>query len=226
MPWRGEILSSDSGRLSRARTFSHDPLTRVAQGLRDMQGSGFGVPTGELAGDEPWLRSDAVSKTAAQILGMLPVEFDLAEVQKAYPLTRSESRNRVLIQELSLHNELSNVVRNTLHWLMSCLKGDERMDVAMEELAKQIYHGQVPAEWMKKSFPSEKPLMSFIRLLESASTFFQKWVRAGTPTAFWLPAFFFPQQVRFDHPCGVRIDLEAHVMRGSCRALGKIWPAM
>ena len=164
--------------------------------LREMQGGGFGV---ELSGSEfgatPWLESEPNIKAAKQLLKLLPPAFDVAEVQKVYPLTRTENRNRVLIQELQLHNVLTGVVRSTLERLIACMQGDERLDSATDAVARSVYEGSIPDEWIRHSFPSDKPLLSYMRLLAAASAFFQKWVRAGIPSAFWMPAFFFPQSI-------------------------------
>ena len=37
------------------------------------------------------------------------------------------------------------------------------------------------------------PLTSWVRDLIKRVKFFQKWVKEGNPTDFWLPGFFFPQ---------------------------------
>ena len=50
--------------------------------------------------------------------------------------------------------------------------------------------GQVPDLWMSKSFPSLKPLASYVEdLLPSASVF--RLVRKGQPSIFWISGFFF-----------------------------------
>jgi dynein heavy chain len=51
----------------------------------------------------------------------------------------------------------------------------------------------VPAKWLKKSFPSLKPLGSYFREVVERVAFFRKWVDEGIPSTFPLYAFFFTQ---------------------------------
>uniref|UniRef100_A0A7S1HP28 EF-hand domain-containing protein n=2 Tax=Hemiselmis andersenii TaxID=464988 RepID=A0A7S1HP28_HEMAN len=171
-------------------TRAEQQVDKTMSFLHDMQG--FNVARKE---GVPWQDPIVMTKKAAALLEMVPGLFNVDEVEKAYPLVRSENRNRVLLQELQLHNVLTRAVKNSLKRLMACMQGQERLDVATDKVAKDVFYGRVPDEWMKHSLPSQKPLMAFLRHLSASNTFFQKWVRAGIPSAFWLPAFFFPQAV-------------------------------
>ena len=51
----------------------------------------------------------------------------------------------------------------------------------------------MPAAWLKKSFPSLKPLGSYFREVIERCAFFRKWVDEGVPVTFPLYAFFFTQ---------------------------------
>lgn len=52
---------------------------------------------------------------------------------------------------------------------------------------------QVPAQWLSKSFPSLKPLGSYVREVLERVAFFTDWLHSGPPTVFWLSGFFFTQ---------------------------------
>lgn len=58
---------------------------------------------------------------------------------------------------------------------------------------KAMYEGRVPDLWMAKSYPSLKPLASYIDDLFKRVRFFSDWVKNGIPEQFWISGFFFTQ---------------------------------
>ena len=54
-------------------------------------------------------------------------------------------------------------------------------------------HVQVPSIWLKDSFASLKSLGSWVTDLTFRVNFFRSWLTNGSPCAFPLPVFFFPQ---------------------------------
>ena len=54
-----------------------------------------------------------------------------------------------------------------------------------------MYDGRVPALWMAQSYPSLKPLASYVSDLIERCRMMNDWVARGPPQAFWISGFYF-----------------------------------
>lgn len=63
----------------------------------------------------------------------------------------------------------------------------------LESIASSISIKKTPKEWMKFSYPSLKPVASYIQDFCDRLEWLQKWYDNSKPTTFWLPGFFFTQ---------------------------------
>ncbi|XP_033642613.1 dynein heavy chain 3, axonemal-like [Asterias rubens] len=134
-----------------------------------------------------------IEDLASDILSKIPPNFSLDEVKAKYPVRYEESMNTVLVQELIRFGRLIIVIRSSLLDIRRALKGLVVMSSDLEDVFSSMMVGKVPAMWAAKSYPSLKPLGSYITDLMARLQFFKDWIQTGMPTVFWMSGFYFTQ---------------------------------
>ncbi|KAL3161683.1 hypothetical protein ABBQ38_008782 [Trebouxia sp. C0009 RCD-2024] len=146
-------------------------------------------------------RDSVLTSLAADIDLRLPGTFDIEAVRYKYPVDYNESMNTVmkllggvvavLCQELVRFNGLVEVIHASLKNLQKALKGQVVMSADLEQVGNAMYDGRVPSLWMAKSYPSMKPLGSYITDLIERLSMLSKWIEQGPPPVFWISGFYF-----------------------------------
>ncbi|XP_051969464.1 dynein axonemal heavy chain 3 [Xyrauchen texanus] len=136
---------------------------------------------------------EVVDELAEGMLAKLPPQFDNEKVSNKYPILYDESMNTVLRQELIRFNRLSLVVRRSLLNTQKALRGQVVMSAELEDVFNSLLVGKVPAMWAAKSYPSLKPLGSYMSDFLGRLQFLQDWIDNGPPPVFWISAFYFTQ---------------------------------
>jgi dynein heavy chain len=136
---------------------------------------------------------DVIKETLEIVRVNTPELFDYEAVYAKYPTEYTESMHTVLIQEVIRYNVLLNLMKNHIKTLSNALAGKISMSEEMDKIATALYNNQVPQVWIKYGFLSLKPLKSWLEDLNNRVSFFENWIKNGTPTSFCLSRFSFPQ---------------------------------
>jgi len=144
-------------------------------------------------GGETTSMESLLEEICRKILDDFPNLFNLEEASQKYPVDYKESMNTVLTQELTRFNKLIKVIRVSLADIRKALKGEVLMSPALEKASRSLYDGKIPDLWMDASYPSLKPLGSYIVDLKLRIAGFRKWLDETAPTVFWISGFYFTQ---------------------------------
>lgn len=138
-------------------------------------------------------QDELTSEVAGATLAKFPGPFDMEFAALSYPVDWGESMNTVVCQELERFNGLTAVIKQSLKDVQGAIKGTIVMSAELEKLASSLFFGLVPSMWMDASYPSLKPLASYVLDLMQRLDFMDKWLNGASPPAYWISGFFFTQ---------------------------------
>ncbi|XP_011502202.1 PREDICTED: dynein heavy chain 3, axonemal [Ceratosolen solmsi marchali] len=149
----------------------------------------------QLGGESESVQSNelVVFDLADEILKKMPEQFNTEYVEERFPVIYENSMNTILRQEVIRFNRLTEIIKSSLINLKKAIKGQIIMSSNLEEIFTSASIGRVPTVWEKKSYPTLKPLSSYIDDLLERIKFLQRWIDNDAPNVFWLSGFFFTQ---------------------------------
>lgn len=146
-------------------------------------------PSGESTSSD----DDKLIGPISELKNKIPPKFVEKMVNTKFQVDYEQSMNTVLQQEVARYNRLLECISSSLSQMIDGLRGDAVISEKIEEALDSILQKKVPKLWLEASYPSLKPLASYVDDLCNRIAFLTKWVDSEAPPLFWLPGFYFPQ---------------------------------
>ncbi|GBG32973.1 Dynein heavy chain 2, axonemal [Hondaea fermentalgiana] len=136
---------------------------------------------------------DKVLAMVRDLMKKVPKPIDAFEAKQTMN-SRSDPAplKSVLLQEIDRYNVLLRLLGESLKGLELGIQGITLITAELEDVFNAMLAGRVPDAW-GTSYPSVKPLGSWVRDLMDRVEFMQGWLDGGQlPKVFWLAGFTYP----------------------------------
>lgn len=147
-----------------------------------------------MAGESPEkIILDLIERLQGQVPGMISKDMFAKEIMKVNPTTNLlHCLSTCLLQEVHRYNKLLAEITSSLQQLHDAILGKINMSAVLDAMHTDLLKNRVPDNWSKVSYPSLKPLASWMGDLTARVSFMRHWALNGHPPCFWLAGFFFP----------------------------------
>ncbi|MED6232426.1 Dynein heavy chain 10, axonemal, partial [Ataeniobius toweri] len=146
--------------------------------------------TGESSGGIT--REEQISQVAQDIQNKVPELFDMDVVRKTFGTDVSPT-SVVLLQELERFNKLVDRMQQSLAELIRALAGEVGMSSELDEVARALFNGHIPAVWKKLAPETLKSLGSWMSHFKRRYEQYESWVNEGEPKVMWLSGLHIPE---------------------------------
>uniref|UniRef100_A0A4W6GCG3 Dynein axonemal heavy chain 10 n=1 Tax=Lates calcarifer TaxID=8187 RepID=A0A4W6GCG3_LATCA len=146
--------------------------------------------TGESGGSIS--RDEYISQVAQDIQNKLPQLFDMDVIRKKFGTDISPT-SVVLLQELERFNKLVVRMQRSLAELQRALAGEVGMSSELDEVARALFNGHIPAIWKKLAPDTLKSLGNWMSHFKRRYEQYSYWVDEGEPKVMWLSGLHIPE---------------------------------
>ncbi|XP_056232067.1 dynein axonemal heavy chain 10 [Seriola aureovittata] len=146
--------------------------------------------TGESGGSIS--RDEYISQVAQDIQNKLPKVFDMDVLRKKFGMDISPT-SVVLLQELERFNKLVVRMQRSLAELQRALAGEVGMSNELDEVARALFNGHIPAIWKKLAPDTLKSLGNWMSHFKRRYEQYSYWVDEGEPKVMWLSGLHIPE---------------------------------
>ncbi|XP_077418138.1 dynein axonemal heavy chain 10-like isoform X2 [Vanacampus margaritifer] len=146
--------------------------------------------TGESGGSIS--RDDYITQVAQDIQNKLPAIFDLDVIRKKFGTDISPT-SVVLLQELERFNKLIVRMKRSLAELQRALAGEVGMSSELDEVARALFNGQIPAIWKSLAPDTLKSLGNWMIHFKRRFEQYKSWVDSAEPKVMWLSGLQIPE---------------------------------
>eukprot|EP01135_Chromosphaera_perkinsii_P002697 Nk52_evm65s226 gene=Nk52_evmTU65s226 len=137
-------------------------------------------------------REEFIANIASDIQSKLPEPFDMQRIKKSMRKDIAPT-TVVLIQEMERWNFLVHKMVLSLAELQRALIGEVGMSVELDDLAKALFNGQLPAMWARLAPDTLKLLGSWMLHYDRRYQQYVNWYEHGEPVVMWLSGLHVPE---------------------------------
>ncbi|KAM4746443.1 dynein axonemal heavy chain 10 [Anableps anableps] len=137
-------------------------------------------------------REEQISQVAMDIQSKLPKLFDMDVIRKMFGTDVSPT-TVVLLQELERFNKLVVRMQQSLAELHRALAGEVGMSSELDEVARALFNGYIPAIWKKLAPETLKSLGNWMSHFKRRYELYNYWVNEGEPKVMWLSGLHIPE---------------------------------